>query len=200
MNLCQAVNRCTGLWLKRLRITIRFELTKGDIMIHAFLKQVLLGFSAALILTGLSASISLAQDSYEWDRYGIGFSVAEDMLIEENSDDAFTVVSPDGEIAVSISPWADGFVDEDSLAEAAISMAIDLYYIDDSEIDGDYIEIDSFNGYYVLAAPGTDEGPDFILLALLLDTESDTNIVAAIAFEDGNEYEAVDILESLYSY
>lgn len=143
---------------------------------------------------------SLAQDSYIWEDYGIGFSVAEDMLIEESNADTFTVVSSDGEIVVNISPWVDGSVDEETLADAAIEMAVDLYYIDDSELDGNYIDIDSFSGYYILAAPGDIEATDFMLFALLLDTESDTNLIVAIGFAGGNEDEAVEILESLYSY
>lgn len=165
-------------------------------MTKSFLKSFFLG------LGGLAMSVSLAfaQDTYEWDAYGVGFSVASDVIIQQSSSDSFTAVTSDGEIAINISPWLDETVDTDGLAEATISMAIELYAFDDSEVDGDYIEIDSFDGYYLIASQDGFDEPDYLLVAVLLDTESETNLIVVIGFDDGNDEEALDILTSLYSY
>ena len=134
----------------------------------AFLRSFLVGLGAFALMS----SAAVAQDTYVWEDYGIGFTVATDMIVDGSDMDAFTAVSSDGLISISLSPWA----------------------------DGDYIEIDTFNGYYLVVAPSQSDAPDFMLIALLLDTESDTNLVAAIGFEDGLEDEAIAILSSLYSY
>ena len=162
----------------------------------AFLRSLFLGLGAIVVM-GTAAT---AQDTYVWDDYGIGFTVATDMYVDESDSDAFTAVSSDGLISISISPWTDGDVDEDTLAEATLETAINLYVFDDSDVDGDYIDVDTFTGYYLVVAPSDMDAPDFMLIALLLDTESDTNLVVAIGFEDGLEDEAIAILSSLYSY
>lgn len=161
-----------------------------------FLRSFLVGLGAFALMS----SAAVAQDTYVWEDYGIGFTVATDMIVDGSDMDAFTAVSSDGLISISLSPWADGYVDEEVLAEATLDVAMNMYFFDDSEVDGDYIEIDTFNGYYLIVAPSQSDAPDFMLIALLLDTESDTNLVAAIGFEDGLEDEAIAILSSLYSY
>lgn len=162
----------------------------------AFLRSFLVGLGAFALMS----SAAVAQDTYVWEDYGIGFTVATDMIVDGSDMDAFTAVSSDGLISISLSPWADGDVDEEVLAEATLDVAMNMYFFDDSEVYGDYIEIDTFNGYYLVVAPSQSDAPDFMLIALLLDTESDTNLVAAIGFEDGLEDEAIAILSSLYSY
>jgi hypothetical protein len=122
------------------------------------------------------------------------------MVIDDSDLESFTAATSGGEISINITPWSDDSVDEDNLGEAALEMAAELYLFDDSEVDGDYIEIDSFNGFYLIVAPSELDAPDFMIIALMLDTESDTNFVVAIGFEDGNDDEAIDVLNSFFSY
>lgn len=161
-----------------------------------FLKSTALGLASLMVLS----APAMAQDTYVWDEYGIGFTVAGDMIVDDSDPDAFNAVSSDGLISISLSPWADEDVDEETLGQATLEMAMEMYVFDDSDVDGDYVEIDTYNGFYLVVAPSDYDAPDFMLIALLLDTESDTNLVAAIGFEDGNEDEAIAILNSLFSY
>lgn len=163
---------------------------------NRYLKRFLIGF----ICLTISATAALAQDTYVWEEYGIGFSVASDMVVDDSDPESFTATTSEDEISINITPWSDDSVDEDNLGEAALEMATELYLFDDSEVDGDYIEIDTFNGFYLIVAPSELDAPDFMIIALMLDTESDTNFVVAIGFEDGNDDEAIDVLNSFFSY
>ena len=140
-----------------------------------------------------------AQTDYIWDHYGIGFSVTEDFAVTESTEANFTAVSSEGAISVSISPWKDASITEDDLAEATVDIALELEILDDQAVEGDYITIDTFSGYFIVAAP-IDGGNDMTLMALLLDQESETNMLITISYEYGNIDEALDILNSFHSY
>ncbi len=141
-----------------------------------------------------------AQTAFEWDYHGIGFEVASDFNVQVNNESEFTAVSSDGIIAVSLIPWADANVNFDHLAEATIEMAEELATFDHAAVDGDEIDLGDLKGYFIVAATDDYGSYDFLLLSLLLDTESSTNLVVAIGFMDGNEDEAIDILASIYPY
>lgn len=164
--------------------------------ISRYLQSFLIGF----ICLTLSATAALAQDTYVWEEYGIGFSVESDLIVDESDIESFTAATREGEISISITPWSDDEVDEENLADAALEIAAELYLFEDSDIDGDYVEIDTFNGFYLVVAPSELDAPDMMIVALMLDTESDTNFVVAIGFEDGNDDEALDVLNSFFSY
>lgn len=154
-------------------------------------KSTLLSLFSLFCLLNLAS----AQTEYEWDAYGIGFSVTDDFMVSTNSEDAFRAVSSDGKIDIAIYPWLDETVSEDDLEDALIDYADDILdSVDD--IDADALTIQDFVGYYLVAA--ADE--EMLLMAFMLDKLSDTNAVVQITFEQGNEEEAIDILSSFYSY
>ncbi|WP_299547109.1 hypothetical protein [Seonamhaeicola sp.] len=137
-----------------------------------------------------------AQTEYVWDDYGVGFAVTEDFDIRVSNRDKFSAVSSDGLIDIEILPWLDGSINEADLEDAVIDYASDICPIAD-DILVDDLRIDDFTGKY-LAAQLVDG--EMILVACMLDTQSRTNIIVLITFEEGNEDEAVDILESFYAY
>lgn len=158
-----------------------------------------LGWLFALIFFTSFTTIS-AQTAFEWDYHGIGFEVASDFRVQVNNQSEFTAVSSDGIIAVTLMPWADASVTFDDLAEATLDVAAELASFDRSAVDGDAIDLGDLKGYFVVAATDDYHSYDFILVSLLLDVQSETNIVVAIGFMDGNEDEAIDILASIYPY
>lgn len=141
-----------------------------------------------------------AQTAYEWDYYGIGFEVASDFDIVANNQSEFTAVSSDGLISVSLMPWSDASIDLDHLADATLQLAGELATFDQATVNGDFVDLGDLEGYFIVAATSDYQSYDFLLVALLIDTESDTNLVVAIGFEEGNEDEAIDILSSVYPY
>ena len=163
------------------------------------MKTNLLFATMLLCFVGLSSKTN-AQTAFEWDFHGIGFEVASDFNVQANNESEFTAVSSDGIIAVTLLPWSDATVSMDHLAEATISTAEQLATFDRAEIDGDAIDLGDLEGYFIVAATDDYESYDFLLVALLLDVESSTNLVVAIGFMDGNEDEAIDILGSIYAY
>jgi len=140
-----------------------------------------------------------AQQHYQWDAHGIGFTITDDFNINTNNHEEFTAASSDGLIEFQLFPWQDELVTESELEVYLLAfvgeMASDTD-IDIDNLDADKVELDDFTGSYVIMNSGT----SMILTAFLLDTASGTNLIAQVIFEAGNEDEAINILSSLYAY
>lgn len=149
------------------------------------------------LILSIIISPLIAQTAYEWDHHGIGFKITEDFTVSTNNSNEFSAASSDGQIGIAIIPWQDEEVSEEDLEDTAIEIALDMLDKKGSEVDGDNISIHDFTGYYVISA---NSAGNMMLIALLLDKESATNIVVAIDFLEGNENEAVEILNSFYAY
>ncbi len=149
----------------------------------------------------LSAFLSNAQH-YRWDQYGIGFQVARDFVVEENTSTIFDATSSDGEISIAIEPWLDQNVTMDNVADVILNVAADMKFYDGGDVVGDYVEVHDFVGYYIIAAPinYADFGYDYVALVILLDAESATNMVISIGYNEGNFKEAEAIVDSFYAY
>ena len=142
----------------------------------------------------------MAQQEYVWDSHGVGFSVAHDFEVMESTPNTFTAVSSDDELMISISPWSDADVTDDDLLDAVVELATELEYYHGEEVVGDNIEIDDFTGYYIITAPEDYDSYDYIIVAVLLDTESSTNLAVSVGFFEGNQEEAIDMLLSFYAF
>ena len=141
-----------------------------------------------------------SQTAFEWDYHGIGFEVASDFNVQVNNETEFSAVSSDGLISISLMPWADDQVTMDNLADATLEFATQVATFERAAIEGDVIDLGDLEGYFLVAA-ATDYGSyDFLLMALLLDVESPTNLAVAIGFMDGNEDEAIEILGSIFAF
>ena len=66
-------------------------------------------------------------------------------------------------------------------------------------LQGDCVEIDDFDACYVIGAV-YDMAWDFYLVALMMALNSETNVQVAIAFNEGDEDEIVEMLNSFYAY
>ena len=141
------------------------------------------------------AAFTYAQTEYEWEHYGVGFSVTEDFEVEVNNEKEFTAVSSDGLIDISVLPWSDGTVNEDDLDEHLIDFASEIFDEAD-DLVADDLEIDDFIGSFLVAQ----QNEALILAAFMLDIHSQTNVTVQITFEEGNEDEAIKILESFYAF
>lgn len=141
-----------------------------------------------------------AQTAYEWDYYGIGFEVASDFGVYENSATQFSAVSSDGLLSISMVPWSDDRITLDNLAEATVEYALNLAVFDQAAIEGDAIDLGDLQGYFIVAAPESYGSYDYMIAALLLDLESPTNLAVVIGYMDGNLDEAIEILTSIYPY
>ncbi len=138
---------------------------------------------------------AFSQTEYQWDEYGVGFSVTDDFSVTTNNSEEFTAISSDGLIEVQIYPNQDGSVTQDDVDDLLLEYAIEL--LDDADaLEADDIEIDDYYGSFLIGA----SGEDMILVAFLLDEGSDTNLIVQILFEAGNEDEAAEILGSFYAY
>lgn len=146
-----------------------------------------------LLFTFILSSFTLtAQRDYHWDTYGIGFSIPGSMQIDANSAAGFEASNND--IYLGIFPFDDENIDSDHLYNSTIEIATELQY--DSIEDGGELEIDDFEGYYVI---GQKDGIS-ALVVTLLDTESETNVFVVVAFADGFDSVAANIVESFYAY
>ncbi len=147
------------------------------------------------LFLGILTSNLLAQSAFQWDAYGVGFEVTDDFEVITNNSEEFAAISSDELIEIQILPFADPDVDEDDLDEMVLDYLVEIVGdVDDFEADD--LEIDSYIGSYVVAAAED----QMILAAFMLDTDSDTNIIVQLLFEEGNEDEAIEILSSFYSY
>jgi len=155
--------------------------------------------SLLVALPFLITFIANAQDTYEWDEFGVGFEVASDFEVITNSSEEWELMSSDEAIFISVMPWSDPNVTLDDLEEATYWVAMDFVFGEDAEVDGDCGEVDDFDVCYVIGAV-YDMDWDYYLVALMMDVGSDTNIQVAIAFNEGDEDEVVDMMNSFYAY
>ncbi len=155
-----------------------------------------------VIFLGISilAGSAHAQTAFEWDHYGIGFEVASDFVVQENSETQFSAVSSDGLLYISLVPWSDDRITMDNLAEATVEYALGLAVFDQAAVEGDAIDLGDFKGYFMVAAPESYGSFDFMLASLLLDVESPTNLAVVIGYMDGHLDEAIEMLASIYPY
>jgi len=143
-----------------------------------------------------------AQTEYEWDAYGVGFELADDFEVLTDTGEAWELISSDDQIFISVMPWSDSNVTLADLEEATYWNAVDFVFgdgLDGQDLDGDCVEINDFDACYVIGAV-YDNDWDYYLVALMMDRGSETNVQVAIAFNEGDEEEIVDMLNSFYAY
>lgn len=155
-----------------------------------------------IILTGilfLSIVSAQAQTAYEWDEYGVAFELADDFETVTDNRSAWELISNDDQVFISVMPWSDASVTVDDLEEATYLVAVDLVFDDGAEVDGDCVEIDDFDVCYVIGGVYNRDW-DYYLVALMMDVNSETNLQVAVAFNEGDVDEVIDILNSFYAY
>lgn len=146
----------------------------------------------ALLLTLLTFTALQAQKEMHWDTHGVGFTVPSNFKIQTNNAKEYTASNDN--LFLSILPIQDENITEEHLAEAVLEMAKTLEY--DVVEDADQAEIDDFTGYYVL---GKKDGVNAILMAMM-DTESSTNLLVVIVYDDNSLDKAIDIANSFFAY
>lgn len=144
---------------------------------------------AALFLAQQSLS---AQQEMRWDTHGIGFSVPTDFKIETNNAEEYTASNEN--LFLSIIPIQDEELTKEHLAEAVVEMAKEMKY--DVINNADEAEMQDLVGYYVL---GKKDGVNALLMALM-DTESSTNLLVVIVYDDRSERAALKVANSFFAY
>lgn len=152
------------------------------------------------IVLFMSFTAIQAQTDYGWDYYGVGFGVARDFQVYKNSAEAFEAQSSDRLVWINIQPWSDASITEENLYSSVLNLAYNIGYYDGGEVAGDYIQINDFSGYFIVCAPNDPNTYNYFIVALLLDTLSDTNLVVSIGYQEGNFEEAQSMLLSFYAY
>ena len=160
----------------------------------------LVSFIYAGALVMCLALATNAQNTYEWDYHGIGFEVAADFNVTENNESQFSALSSDGLLSITLVVWSDDQITLANLEEATLESALQLAVFDEATVSGDELHLGDLQGYFIVAATDNYYSYDFLLMALLLDAESETNLSVAIGFMDGHADEAIEILTSIYPY
>ncbi len=140
----------------------------------------------------LSVVVVNAQTQWEWDTHGIGFETPEGFKVDKNSEDMFTASSE--HISVTLIPWQDETVTDNDLSGALVELAVEMEYDEITEVE--VLEYEDFVGYGV---SGSKDGSNAVI-AILLDTESSTNLIVVIGFDEGYEDVASKILSGIYPY
>lgn len=165
------------------------------------MKIITLSFYIIGLLSLIPMTSQAQYRAFEWDAHGVGFEVASDFLVMKNNYNEFTAVSSDNQIAISIQPWQDASITINNLEQATVNVGADLLTGGNELIAADYIQLDYYQGYYiVVSTPGSQYSGDFMLLALLLDTESGTNLTISISGYNANFDEVFEMLFSVYAY
>jgi hypothetical protein len=139
----------------------------------------------------LSVNIN-AQQNYEWEEYGISFSLADDFRETKND---YTEFSADGDgMSVSIIPFNDASIDQGDITSFVLNTAasLNLDRVDDVSL----IEFNGFQGGY---AEGVQDGITLFMMGLI-DPNSETNFFVIITFAEGDHNaveEGVAICQSI---
>ena len=132
-----------------------------------------------------------AQQEYEWDDYGLAFTLPDDFEETASSDEVFEAEG-DG-MAFSLTVFKDASLTEDDIVEFTLMIAdeIDMDVADDADL----VDINGYIGAYVL---GMKDGVAFYILGMI-DPDSDTNFYAVVAFDDEDDIADEDAVEILLS-
>lgn len=149
----------------------------------------------ALVVLLSAATISVnAQQyiDYEWSKYNIAFTLAEDFKEVTNNDSEFTAVGDGMEFAIF--PFNDASVAHSDMTNYTLSVAgsLDMQELDDVDV----LNLNGLEGAYV---EGYKDG-DRVILMGFIDPTSETNFFALITFGDNDnvaEDEAVNMISSL---
>ena len=133
-----------------------------------------------------------AQQVYNWDEYGISFTLADDFKETVNNIEEFSA-SGDG-MELVIIPFKDETIDDTDINAYTMSIAasLKLQRVDDIST----IDINGFKGGY---AEGVLDGAKIFIMGLI-DPTSDTNFFVIITFLDQDENatkESVNICTSI---
>ncbi len=157
------------------------------------MKKIIL--SMALFL-GMVFSV-MAQDTYEWKKYKMQFTVPEGMEVLQNDGDGVILKKDDMSFGISGLKKA---IDFDALSDEELQQLI-LEFCKETKIDpknADSKEIECNNGYGVFVlGERTDMEGWYSLFSFLESTVSKKMAVIIICFKDGLEEEAGKILGSI---
>lgn len=133
-----------------------------------------------------------AQQVYNWDEYGISFTLADDFKETVNNIEEFSATGDGMELAII--PFKDETIDDADINAYTMSIAasLKLQRVDDISV----IDINGFKGGY---AEGVLDGAKIFIMGLI-DPTSDTNFFVIITFLDQDENataEAVNICTSI---
>ncbi len=133
-----------------------------------------------------------AQQVYNWDEYGISFTLADDFKETVNNIEEFSATGDGMELAII--PFKDETIDDKDINAYTMSIAasLKLQRVDDISV----IDINGFKGGY---AEGVLDGAKIFIMGLI-DPTSDTNFFVIITFLDQDKNateEAVNICTSI---
>ncbi|MFT5337958.1 MAG: hypothetical protein ACJAY8_000743 [Sphingobacteriales bacterium] len=133
-----------------------------------------------------------AQDAFEWDAHGIGFTLPDGFTVTSNSGEEFSGASEN--IFITMIPWNDADITEADLEDVVVQAASDMAY--DDIHDAFDASVHDFVGVGVY---GTKDGVDAVIAAIL-DTKSGTNMIIIIGYNSGYGEKAQAIYKSMYAY
>jgi len=143
----------------------------------------------------LFSAAFLYADDYEWEDYGLAFSLPEDFEVTQNDGEAFYAKGDAMEFGLF--PWADEEVEKADIAAFTLAIASELEL--DELHDVSLLELNGLDGAYV---EGSLNGVRVFLMGLI-DGESDTNFFSLIKFYDDDEVAeeaAIEIATSICTY
>jgi hypothetical protein len=133
-----------------------------------------------------------AQTEMRWDPHGIGFRVPSDFRVETNNGEEYT--ASNANMSLTMAPVQDEKVTEDHLADAVIEMAKEMSY--NVVSDADHYANGDLVGYYV---EGKKAGMNAVVMAVL-DTESSTNLIIVVTYDDRSRDQAIEMIHSIFAY
>lgn len=147
-----------------------------------------------LVFLCVAAVSAQAQEywDYEWSKYNLSFTLANDFKEVTNTADEFIAVG-DG-MEFGIFPFSDASLDHSDITSYTISIAkaVELQELDDVDV----LDMNGLEGAYV---EGYKNGDRVVLLGFI-DPTSETNFFATITFGDDDavaEAEAVRMITSI---
>lgn len=139
----------------------------------------------------LFAAQAHAQTVYEWDDFGLKFTVPPGFKETANNDEKFEGESARAKITLfGLYPLADENVTEQNTMQAVKAMAAEAG-MDKSTLETGKIEFNGFKGAY---AEGTINGHE-AFFAVMLDPESDLNFIVSVIHDNADA--AIALVKSI---
>lgn len=127
-----------------------------------------------VILFVVGTATALAQQDFEWEKYGLAFTLADDFKVTANTDESFEA-SGDG-MEFGVYTWENPNLTQEDLGDLIVELAgdIELSIVDDA----DYIELNQLKGAYV---EGYKDGSRIFVMGMM-DPDSEANFFALVTY------------------
>ena len=152
---------------------------------------------AALVFILTIFSLHAQSNEYQWNDNKISFNIPQTLTILQNTSNYYHAVSSDKLFSITMLPIEQTILDKNEWSSEVNSIARKLQFIGDQAKSGEFFKEGDLEGYYIIASPNHVEFYDYVIIALIQNSNTKEQFQAQIAYYKNDQSSALKILHSM---